>query len=91
MPTHGKKFWGNGGVSFDAVERVEALLEERTGMRAREVYADYSSRSYERVLVIDGVEVTFAYNSSWPGYGTVRWKGECEAAQEAVDEVRASL
>ena len=55
------------------------------------MYADYCSRRYERVLVIDGVEVTFAYNSSIPGYGTVRWKGECEAAQEAVDEVRASL
>jgi len=87
MPTLGKKFWGSGGKSFDAVEALEGILENKAKKFAKEVTSDFNRRSYTRELDVEGTKVKFSYCSSWPGFGTVRWEGRNKTIESAVGAV----
>ena len=87
----GKAFWGRKGKSLIAVERCQQILEGIAGVQATEVSSDYYTRSYKRQLEVAGTMVTFSYNSSCPGYGTISWKGQNSAIAKVISVVMTEL
>ena len=82
----GKKVLGS-GTSFEITEEVESILTNE-GYSQEQVDSNYERRSYSNRVVVEGTTVTFTYNSSIPGYGTIRWsKGQGSGHQKIVDAV----
>ncbi len=90
MPTLGKSVWGGKGKGFDIVQDIQLMLEQETGQDVEHTESDYERRSYTNKLVVSGTPVTFTYNSSMPGYGTLRWNKSGGGHQKIVDAVLAA-
>ena len=90
MPTLGKSVWGSKGLGFDVVQDIQASLEGLSESQSEIVDSDYDSRSYSKKLIVEGTPVVFTYNSSLPGYGTIRWTKRGSGNQVITDAVLAS-
>ena len=72
MPVIGKAVVGGGGKGFDLAERVEETLRKK-GHLIQRLKADVRRRSYTHAVKVGATTITLTYNSTLPGYATMRY------------------